>query len=58
MTNTSDVFKHWYEGLMTWKECLKCKKMIRPGLYNVNMNSFQESVTFVCKSYNKETNKC
>ena len=58
MYNIADIFKHWYVGLMTWKECVKCKKMIRPDLCEVRMNNIQTSATFICKSYNKETNKC
>ena len=30
--NTRKVFKDFSKQLHTWKECVKCKKMIRPDL--------------------------
>ena len=34
MVNPPNIFKDWYDYLSTWKECVKCKKMIRPDLFD------------------------
>ena len=49
MVNPPNIFKDWYDYLSTWKECVKCRKMIRPDLCEVRMNNIQTSATFICK---------
>ena len=54
--NTRKVFKDFSKQLHTWKECVKCKKMIRPDLFDkivtpMNWSHIQKvnKIEYICK---------
>ena len=56
MVNTPSIFKDLYKHLHTWKECVKCRKMIRPDLCDkivtpMNWSHIQKvnKIEYICK---------